>query len=491
MRFYGFTRLFTTLATALAAVLILIIGLGQNTTQASMSSPDITWGGSPNPHRVGDTIITSIEEPGSLWDVTDYLIEFDLDERLEIGVYTATLRGDPFVCEETGRHVSCQFGQLAQGDHVSFEYATLATTPGEFVNNAKVEWHRASDGVRGSQYGGSLKIVVGDDSASFSIEGDWIREGDVVTLTSVFTAGVNREFVPFTTTLGAGLKVDHYTVHTTNSVGCDLSNDFRTLVCHVFPVVAQDVIPFEVYAVVTDDPYDFTATLAVGAFRESFVFKYSGISIEIPETLSVGDEIEVKLGVPATVGWYNMSLTGLVATDTPPGCLPRPDSRPIEWMCEINTFFGYISFPAQIQAESGSISIQSPYGNSSRDFTAQQGDFCLPVGGQGAVHFVTGQVMDGVSSLSNEAVVRAYNSTDQEIGCELASSNGQITSMALRDGPEGEVITFSVAGEVAFTCGEVIRPAIPTLAEDTSEIAVRLNIQSSHRCFVMLPSVQR
>lgn len=362
----------------------------------------------------------------------------------------------------------------------------LATTVTFFVRS----WYGSQD--RHTSITAGITDPPIADSVNFSTQGGYVVEpGNVVTLTSVITAGQSYSRLPFTTTVGevsSGLDIYNYALDFPNGGGCSLTLDYSTLTCGAVQVEAGQVITLAVYAQVLDvEDGRLQGEMAAGSESQFFDFVYNKFAVQLEGVVVVGQAVQVTVEMPNT-GYYDMHLKGLKALELPTGCLPDPGANePGHFLCETLGFGSSLVFQAEVIETGGWVKITSPYGWAYKEF----GVFCTQVGGQGSSHYVRGFVWNGLLAVSEAVKVQAWNSSGEELGCAVTSPQGEITWLALRDGPEGEVITFSVAGEVAFTCGEVIRPAIPTLAEDTSEIAVRLNIQSSHRCFVMLPSVQR
>ena len=170
-----FRRLVLTLAVAL-----LLGCIGGAVLMASTDTPtvpDVDWGGSGNPHYVGDPVIRTISDTLE-WAVNDYYIEFKPDEafpRDARSFYTSTLNGVfvPCVFHASFR---CEYGALLEGSQVIFSYQTVAAVePGEYLFEGWVEWHRSFDGVRGDQYSGS-PIIVKDTPIDAIVESQYLEQ---------------------------------------------------------------------------------------------------------------------------------------------------------------------------------------------------------------------------------------------------------------------------------------------------------------------------
>jgi len=371
---------------------------------------------------------------------------------------------------------SLGFSDVPQGC-TSYNVYSLSCLPGDYRINLLIKQNEVATTVTffaRSWYGSeerhtSITAGITDhpvaDTANFRVQGGYVVEpGDLITMTSVITSGRYYDRLPITTTVGeanSGLDIVNYSIITPNGGGCSLALDYSTVTCGAVQVEASQVVTLEVYARVLDVK-DGRLFGEMQAGTESYLFDliYNKYSLEITGEIIVGGRVQIQVGTP-NVGYYSMHLKGLKALELPTGCLPDPGANePGHWNCETLGFGRSLLFQSEVTESRGWVRITSPYGWAYEEFETLQDDSCQDGNAQGALQYVTGYVLEGMLPIG-ELVVRALNTSGEEIGCAVTTTEGKVTWMGLKAGPEGEVITFATKDAEVFTCGSILRPPMP------------------------------
>lgn len=84
----------------------------------------------------------------------------------------------------------------------------------------------------------------------------------------------------------------------------------------------------------------------------------------------VGEVVTVTLGMPVQSGYYNLTLAGLTPTAQIPNCLPHPLPEEVGvFLCDFDS--PEIVFNGRISSTTGSVRVDSPYGDSLLLFEAK------------------------------------------------------------------------------------------------------------------------